>query len=63
MKSLSLNTIISHFLVRLQHKEDKSQFNETEFINDDRSRSCQADVNQRIQRVQANYFIERRTFL
>ncbi len=68
MKLLSLTTqsifsSISHFLVKLKHKENSSQFNETEFLNERKSSSRQADVNRRIKQVQDNYFLERRTFL
>lgn len=59
----SIFSFLSQFLIEFKQKEDTSQFNKTEAINDDGIRSCQADVNKRIQRVQENYFLERRTFL
>jgi hypothetical protein len=49
--------------IELKSKEDNSQLNKAEGINDEGIRSYQADVNQRIQRVQENYFLERRSFL
>ncbi len=68
MKLLSLTTqsifsSLSHFLVKFKCKEDRPQFDETKFLNERTSSSYQADVNKRIQQVQDNYFLERRTFL
>lgn len=44
-------------------QENTSQFNKAECINERENRAVQADVNQIIQRVQENYFLERRSFL
>ncbi|MCY7279217.1 MAG: hypothetical protein LH702_37140 [Phormidesmis sp. CAN_BIN44] len=68
MKLYSLTTqsifsFVSQFLVELKHEENTSQFDTTEPIDDHRSRSYQAEVNQSIRRVQENYFLERRGFL
>lgn len=49
--------------IELKSKEKTSQLNKAEGINDEEIRAFQADVNQRIQRVQENYFLERRSFL
>lgn len=44
-------------------KESTPQLNKAEGINDGGIRPFQADVNQRIQRLQENYFLERRVFM
>jgi len=44
-------------------KEDVFELNKVEYINNEEIRSLQADVNRRVQRVQENYFLERRSFL
>lgn len=49
--------------IELKRKEDNSQLNKAECLNDEEIRPCQTDVNQRIQRVRENYFLERRSFL
>ena len=49
--------------IELNSKENTSQLNKTECINDKEIRAFQADVSQRIKRVQENYFLERRSFL
>lgn len=49
--------------IELKSKEDNSQLNKAKDINDERIRPFQTDVNQRIRRVQENYFLERRSFL
>lgn len=50
-------------IIELKSKEDTSQLNKAECINDKKICPFQAEVNKRIQRVQENYFLERRSFL
>gem|GEM_PF-3557367 len=68
MKSSSLPTqsilsFLSRFLIGIKHKQDTSQFNQTESINDEGNCPFQANANKEIQRVQEHYFLERRTSL
>ncbi|MEG4799914.1 hypothetical protein QUB63_08200 [Microcoleus sp. ARI1-B5] len=49
--------------IELKSKEENYQSNKADCINDEKTRPFQTDVNQRIQRVQENYFLERRSFL
>jgi hypothetical protein len=61
--SLNTNSTTSTVAPFDKSKENKSQLNKAECLNDEGIRAYQADVNQRIQRVQENYFLERRSFL
>ncbi|MEG3968496.1 MULTISPECIES: hypothetical protein [unclassified Microcoleus] len=49
--------------IELKSKEENSELNKADYINDEKTRPFQTDINQRIQRVKENYFLERRTFL
>lgn len=44
-------------------KESTSQLNKAEYTSAEEIRPFQSDINQRIQRGQENYFLERRIFL
>lgn len=44
-------------------KENTSQLTKPEYLNDEESRPFHDDINKRIQRIQQNYFLERRSFL
>lgn len=49
--------------IELKSKEENPQLNKADCLNDEKTRPFQTDVNQIIQRVQENYFLERRSFL
>lgn len=44
-------------------KESPPQLNKTECTSAEKIRPSQTDVNKRLQRLQENYFLERRSFL
>jgi len=44
-------------------KESPPQLNETECTSAEKIHPSQTDVNKRLQRLQENYFLERRSFL
>jgi hypothetical protein len=44
-------------------EENTSQLTKPECLNDEESHPLQDDIHKRIQRVQQNYFLERRSFL
>jgi acid phosphatase class B len=60
---LDTNSTTSIVVTFNKSKENTSQLNKEEYINDEEIRSSQADVNNTIQRVKENYFLEHRSLL